>query len=70
MILYAICSLELVIILCFVGLLIMGKYQDWRLMKKYRKQKSPHVLAKFRNVDADDLGKGYISISELIPYKY
>lgn len=70
MILYAICSLELVIILCFVGLLIMGKYQDWRLMKQYRKQKSPHVLAKFRNNVDEEAGKGYISISELIPYKY
>lgn len=71
MILYAICSLELVIILCFVGLLIMGKYQDWRLMKKYNKQNSPHILEKFRNHDPDNpSGKGYISISELIPYSY
>lgn len=74
LILYAICSLELVIILCFVGLLILGKYQDWRLMQKYNKAKSPHVLEKFQTNISNEYpgnnGKGYISISELIPYKY
>ena len=85
MILYAICSIELVIILCFVGLLIVGKYQDWRLVKKYKQEKR-HTLTRFKtHTTADqgggskgytptalgDRGKGYTSISQIIPaYKY
>ena len=76
LILYAICSIELVIILCFVGLLILGKYQDWRLMKKYNMdKKSPHILEKFQWTPASEIenlnggNKGYISIREVIPYK-
>lgn len=78
LILYAICSLELVIILCFVGLLLLGKYQDWKLMKKYNLDKqssSPLALEKFQWTPASELenlngnGKGYISIKELVPYQ-
>ena len=85
MILYAICSLELVIILCFVGLLILGKYQDWRLVKKYKQEKRS-TLTRFKThattdhgiggktyapTSLGDRGKGYTSISQIIPaYKY
>ena len=49
MILYAMCSLEFIVILCFVALFMWKRYQDWKLLKEYDHQKRKQILEKIRN---------------------
>jgi len=49
MILYAMCSLEFIVILCFIALLSWKRYQDWKMLKEYDHQKRKQILEKIRS---------------------
>lgn len=59
MILYAMCSLEFIVILCFVALFMWKRYQDWKLLKEYDHQKRTQILERIRNTPNKKLQESF-----------
>lgn len=57
MILYAMCALEFIVILCFVAYFGLRRYNDWKLQKKYEHEKSRKLLLNIRNETNAKLAK-------------
>lgn len=66
-ILYAMCSFEFVVIICFVVYFMWKRYDEWKLQKKYEHEKSRAILYSIRNQTNAQLAKALVEENDEFP---
>lgn len=66
-ILYAMCSFEFIVIICFVVYFMWKRYDEWKLQKKYEHEKSRAILYSIRNQTNAQLAKALVEENEEFP---
>ncbi|XP_066922318.1 chondroadherin-like [Clytia hemisphaerica] len=66
-ILYAMCSFEFIVIICFVVYFMWKRYEEWKLRKKYEHEKSRAILFSIRNQTNAQLAKALVEENEEFP---
>lgn len=67
-ILYAMCSFEFVVIICFVVYFMWKRYEEWKLQKQYEHEKSRAILFSIRNQTNAKLAKALCEENEEFPF--
>lgn len=67
-ILYAMCSFEFVVIICFVVYFMWKRYEEWKLQKQYEHDKSRAILFSIRNQTNAKLAKALCEENEEFPF--
>lgn len=66
-ILYAMCSFEFIVIICFVVYFMWKRYDEWKLQKKYEHEKSRAILYSIRNQTNAQLAKALVEENDEFP---
>jgi len=66
-ILYAMCSFEFIVIICFVIYFMWKRYEEWKLQKQYEHEKSRAILFSIRNQTNAQLAKALVEENEEFP---
>lgn len=66
-ILYAMCSFEFIVIICFVVYFMWKRYEEWKLQKQYEHEKSRAILFSIRNQTNAQLAKALVEENEDFP---
>ena len=66
-ILYAMCSFEFIVIICFVIYFMWKRYEEWKLTKQYEHEKSRAILFSIRNQTNAQLAKALVEENEEFP---